>query len=290
MAFSRDVISSRNLVATLDGDNVVRIYELETLQKIATFSVETDFGGSRLALAPDGKMIAAGEYGTGRLTLHRSDGTKAWEREALDELQSVRFSLDSQTVYCSHHRGLVSAFDVNTGQLSRFGWFRKHLVGLKKLYESPHDDLSVHDRMERPLQFATSKLDPICDVDRKSFAVLDVAFAPEFVCVSESGAPISCYHANGTPVWEAHHSKGVHALRLAYDEERKLFLAITWPFETGGAQSLLTIQPTSGDIVDCFSFTTDYTHYFAGNGAYVVNVAGDVYSSVNLESVGRLEP
>ena len=289
MAFSREVISARNSVATIDGDNVVRVYEFPSLQKIAAFSVDTDFGGSRLALAPNGQLIAAGKYDTGHLSLHRLDGSKVWERHALDEIQTIRFSLDSETVFCSHHRHVVTALNVNDGKLSRFGWFRKHLVGLRRIYESPYDNLFVHDRMERPLRFATNALGRICDVDRKSFGVLDVTFAPEFVCISESTAPISCYHVNGTHVWELRHAKGVHALRLAYDEERNLFLAITWPYETGGAQKMLAIETTSGRVVQCLSFAKDYTHFFAANGAYLINVAGDVYSTNNLESVGRLE-
>ncbi|MEM9411030.1 MAG: hypothetical protein AAGA30_07950, partial [Planctomycetota bacterium] len=212
----QDVVSAANTtrIATCDRERMVRVFDLATNSQIGCFQSDTDFGGSRLAISPDGRFVACASYDNGTATVFDCTGKQLWRRDKLEDIETVQFSLNSEFLYCSHHRGLVSVFETASGERNRFTWFTKRVNGSYRLYESSFDDRFLNDRIESSLKLTTKSLKPIQTIRRKTFGVLDVTFAPEFVCISESVGPITCYHVDGAQVWEFSHDNGVHALDL----------------------------------------------------------------------------
>ena len=286
----RDIVSSSNSVATCDRDGTVRLFDLETLSQSACFETDADFGGSRLHISPNGSLVATASYNNARAAVYDSAGNALWHRGNLTDIQVVRFSPDSDILYCSYDRGTVSAFSAHDGEPNRFGWFKKTIGGCYRLYESPCDDRILHDRIERSFKLTTKNQKSVATLPRKTFGLLDVAFAPEFVCTSESTGPISCYHIDGESVWQIDHDDGTHALDLVYDKNRGMFLAITWPYEDGGAQYLLSIQPSTGEIVSSDLLPEDSSLFFAKNGTLLISSTGEVFETAGLNQIGAFSP
>ena len=129
----------RHLATSLNGDvlafgefkDSVHVFDLTTGNQISKFDTNLDFGGHRLAVSPNGLFCAIASYDDGSVTLTDIHGDRLWHREDVEEIQTVKFSLNGKSLFCSHHRGLISQFDVRTGEEIRFNWFEKHLHGAK---------------------------------------------------------------------------------------------------------------------------------------------------------------
>ena len=260
------------------------------MTQVASFVTDTDFGGSRLHISRNGRFVATASYNNASSTVFDSHGNELWHRENLIDIQVVRFSHDSELLYCSHDRGTVSAFNAHDGEPNRFGWFKKTIGGCWRLYESPYDDRMLHDRIESSLRLTTKNQKTVASLPRKTFGLLDAAFAPEFICISESTGPISCYHIHGKSVWQIDHDDGIHAIDLAYDTNQGMFLAITWPYEDGGDQCLLSIQPSTGKIISTELLPENSSVFFAKNGTLLISSAGTVFRTANLNQIGAFIP
>lgn len=288
----------RHLATTYDGtaiafaefNHVVHVFDLTTGARVSKFDANLDFGGSRLAIDPSGTFCAIASYNSSSVSLANVHGRQLWQRTDVDEVQKVRFSHDGNTLFCSHHRGIVSQFDVRTGEAIRFTWVKKDLHGVKDVIESPYDEHLVIDRMERDIRITNQRLKHIATVKRKTFAVLDYAFAPEFMCISESGGPVTCYHVEtGKEVWALSFPDGVHALDVGYNEESKNFLAISWPYEKGGPFTLLAIARHNGNIVIETRLPDAADFGFVNRGTQLVLTTGEIICTTKGEPLGALD-
>lgn len=288
----------RHVATTFDGNAIafgeferaVHVYDLTTDACVSKFGSNLDFGGRRLAIAPNGSICAIASYNDNSLTLIDLHGDHLWQRGDVDEVQRVRFSLDGNTLFCCHHRGIVSQFDVRSGETTRFNWFKKNLYGAEDVFESPYDKYMVVDRIEGDIQITNLRLKRIGTLKRKTFAVLDYAFAPEFICISESGGPMTCYHLQtGKEVWELRFPDGIHALDVGYNEETKHFSAVTWPYKNGGPFTLLAIARHNGDIVTETGLPDAADFGFVKRGTRLVLTTGAILSTATGEQLGALD-
>ncbi|GAA4447122.1 hypothetical protein GCM10023156_08800 [Novipirellula rosea] len=288
----------RHVATSFDGSavafgaskGVVHIFDLATGARVSRFDSDLDFGGSRLAIDPNGVFCAIASYNSNNLTLTDMQGEQLWQRTDVDEVQKVRFSLDGNTLLCSHHRGIISQLDVQTGETLRFNWFKKVLYGAKDLVESPYDEYLVIDSVERDIRITDRRLKHVATVKRKSFAVIDYAFSPEFMCISESGGPVTCYHVEtGKEVWELSFPDGVHALDVGYNEDSKHFLAISWPYEKGGPFTLLAIARHNGNIVTETRLPDAVDFGFVNRGTRLVLTTGEIICTTKGEHLGALD-
>lgn len=125
---------------------------------------------------------------------------------------------------------------------------------------------------------------------RKTFAVLDYAFAPDFMCISESGGPVTCYHLEtGNEVWELPFANGVHALALGYNEQAKHFSAISWPYENGGPFMLLSIGRHNGEILTDTRLPDAADFGFINRGTKRILTTGQIMSAATGEQLGALD-
>ncbi|WP_197172195.1 WD40 repeat domain-containing protein [Novipirellula aureliae] len=288
----------RHLATTYDGTTiafgefkrVVHIVDLTTGARVSKFDTDLDFGGSRLAIDPNGAFCAIASYDNNSVTLADVHGKQIWQRTDVDEVQKVRFSLDGDTLFCSHHRGIVSQFDVRTGETIRFTWLKKDLYGAKDVIESPYDERLVIDQIERDIRITNQRFKHVATVKRKTFAVLDYAFAPEFMCISESGGPVTCYHLeSGKEVWERPFMDGVHALDLRYNEDSKRFSAVTWPYENGGPFTLMSLGRHNGEIVTETLLPDAADFGFVNRGTRLILTTGQIVSATTGEQIGTLD-
>ncbi len=239
---------------------------------------------------PNGAYCAIGSYSNNSVTLTDIHGEQLWQRTDVNEVQNVRFSLDGETLFCSHHRGIVSQFDVRSGETLRFNWFKKDLYGAEHLVESPYDKYLVIDRIEGDIRITDQRLKQVAIVKRKTFAVLDYAFAPDFMCISESGGTVTCYHLEtGKEVWELPVGNGVHALELGYNEESEHFSAVTWPYKNGGPFMLLNIGRYNGKILSETRLPNATDFGFIDRGTRLILSTGQIMSASTGEQLEALD-
>ena len=287
----------RHLATTLDGNLIafgefkraVHIFDLTTGNRVSEIDTDLDFGGRRLAIDPNGEFCAVASYDKNSVSLYNVHGRHLWRRTDVDEVQSVRFALDGKSLFCSHHFGTVSQFDVSTGEKIRFTWTKKELYGVKNVYESSYDECLVIDQIENDIRITNFQLKHVATVKRKAFAILDCAFAPEFMCISESGGPVTCYHLeSGRQVWELPFGSGVHALHLSYNEESKHFSAIAWHYKNGGPHILLSITRHNGEIVTKTQLPDASKFGFISCGKRLLLTTGDIMSATTGDQIGVL--
>lgn len=110
------------LLASVGDDYVIRLWDTVTGQQVQAFSGHRYAVGS-LAYAPDGKMLATGEYGIVHLWEVRS-GKKLRQLEApgedvnkIRDVNAVAFSTDGKVLAAGSTDGFVRLWDPAAGKL-----------------------------------------------------------------------------------------------------------------------------------------------------------------------------
>lgn len=278
------------MVACGEYERIVHVFELATGKRIARFESDLDSGGSRLAIDPNGKYCAVGSYDHKSLTLTDLHGRMCWRRADLGRIDRVAFTHDGDLVLCSYSHGVVCQFDVRTGEMVRFTNSKRELLGATWVLRSPHDDFFVIDQVKHEILVADHCLKRVAILKRKTFGMIGNAFAPEFLCISESGGPVTCYHLpSGREVWELRFEEGVHAVGLEYNEESRHFSAVTWPYVKGGPHVLLAIGECDGRVLMSTRLPDSACFGFVGRGTKLILGDGQIYSTAAGECIGALE-
>jgi hypothetical protein len=80
-------------------------------------------------------------------------------------------------------------------------------------------------------------------VPRLTFAILDAAFGPQSVAISESGGPVRCIDAaTGKEMWRHTPARHVHFLSLWYREIDRDFYGVQRDFQKGSFRFLVRLQ------------------------------------------------
>lgn len=288
----RQIATTRNgpIVAFGEYERIVHVFDLTTGKRIAKFESHLDSGGSRLAIDPNGKWCAVGSYDNQSVTLTDLYGGVRWRRTDLGRIDRVTFTHKGDSLLCCYNRGVVCQFDVRTGETVRFTWSKRELLGATMVLQSPHDDFSVVDQIEREILVTDHRLKRVAILKRKTFGMIANAFAPEFLCISESGGPVTCYHLpSGREVWELRFEEGVHAIGLEYNEESRHFSAVTWPYVKGGPEVLLTISACDGGVLKSTRLPDSSCFGFAGRGTKLILGDGQIYCTTAGECFGALD-
>ncbi|MEM8666800.1 MAG: hypothetical protein AAGG48_04755 [Planctomycetota bacterium] len=276
------------MVAFSEFKKTIHVVDLASGSHVASFDLELDSGGSRLAIDPANSSCAAASFRNGSVTLADLSGSVRWKRENLDGIQRVQFSNDGTRLYCVHNR-VLSQLDVRTGRQVPFNMSEERCAGTRQLRESPFGERLVLDRYDADIQVTTKSLKNVCQLRRKSFAVLDFAFTPDRLAITESGGPISCYDlATTRELWTLSFPAGIHAIDLDYNEDANCFVAVSWPFEKGGKYRLLAITSDTGEIVRETVLRDGVDFGFANRGSRLITTTGRVFNSSSGEQSGSL--
>jgi len=85
-------------------------------------------------------------------------------------------------------------------------------------------------------------------IPRLTFAILDAAFGPRSLTISESGGPVRCIDSTtGHELWRHSPGNHVHFLRLWYCNTDESFYGVQWEFQKGSFRSFVKLNAATGE-------------------------------------------
>jgi hypothetical protein len=251
----------RQLAATYDGPRIaaaefectVQIWDLRTRKRFSVFETLLDFGGTRLAISPRGDTCAAAAYRPGGLACYATDsGDVVYARNDLKKLQRLVYSPDGKLLYCGGAEGPLRILDAATGtDLARYR-------STDKVFCSSHQPIELLTKRRRPLELRRVGGKRIATIARMGFAVHDIAFGTDRVCVSEAGggnpfrsdnAPplLRCLDTrSGSELWRYAPRQDCNIPCLAYAPKAMAFFGVEYQFKAGGDKRLLRFELALG--------------------------------------------
>jgi hypothetical protein len=230
-------------VAAAEFECTVYILDLKARKRVSAFESAFDAGGSRIAMNPRGDMCAVASYRLGGLACYDADsGEVICIRDDLVKLLGIVYSPEGQRLYCGAERGPLRVFDAETGaDLERS-------PATERVFCSPYRPIEIlRKRKHGPLEIRAIGGKRIATAARETFALLDVAFGLDRLCLSESGGPVRCLATeSGAELWRYVPRPGRHVLKLAHASKARAFLGVEWPYQNGGAKRLLRFDAESG--------------------------------------------
>jgi hypothetical protein len=165
------------------------------------------------------------------------------------------------------------------------------LEGVDDALESVYNDVIIIDGKDRgDFILVDPEFKKIASIRRTAFAPIDFAFAPQRICITESGGLIRCYDVtSGQQQWAYNPGNGIHALQLAYNESHQRFAAITWPYKSGGDHQLITLCPDDGEVVPLATISNAVEFAFCCMGSKLISSDGKLRDSATGEVQGLLD-
>ena len=230
-------------VAAAMFEHVVQIWDVETGVIVNEFETVFSFGGPRLTLDPLGERCIAAAWKAGKrggvACYETNTGKLIWHRQDLRQTQRVRFSPGGEAAWCVPQSGPTKLLDAVNGKTL------DALTGLRDIFDSEYSaDLLL---VKRKRDYILRK-EKTLQIPRLTFAVLDVAFGPHSLAVSESGGPVRCIDSStGSELWRQSPGKQIHFLRLWYRRIDGNFYGELWEFRTGSFRSIVRFDASSGE-------------------------------------------
>lgn len=199
-------------------ENDVEVWDIESQQRISRFHTILD--DSRLDLAYDQQSCVAGNYRDGVALYNIGSSLEVWRRPDLRGVQFLRFSKDGQSVFCGFERGPGQVLSAEHGRTTRL-W-----RGVRQLFESPYDERVLLYRGTQGCALADSQNTHDIKLPRlKPSPLLDVAFSPSDVCLSEYPA-VRCFSLSGVEIWRTNLSPDEHMTGLSYQHRLGAYFGV----------------------------------------------------------------
>jgi hypothetical protein len=124
---------------------------------------------------------------------------------------------------------------------------------------------------------------------RLSLSMLDAAFSPNAVCITEAAGVVRCIDLElGLERWRYEPPKSYHLIFLSYNHVDGCFYGTQWMYEQGGPYKLIRLSEGAGASTEvcCLNAYPDCCCF--GDGV-VVTSAGDVVSLETGNAIRQLE-
>ena len=239
LAVSRDATK----VAAAFHEETVQIWDLTTRERIKEFETVFHFGGNRLTLDAAGQKCVAAAWNKGKrggVACYEADtGKLIWHRQDLRHTQRVRFSPTRGGVWCVPESGRTRLLGSDDGSDV------DSIVGLTNLFDSEYSADLLLEKRKRDYTLAHGK--PTI-IPRLSFAILDAAFGPQSLVISESRGPVRCIDSfTGIELWRFTPEKDSHFLVLWFRNTDGNFYGVLWNYQQGSFRHLVRLAAANGD-------------------------------------------
>ncbi|MGH2608712.1 MAG: hypothetical protein ACRDHF_06435 [Tepidiformaceae bacterium] len=262
----------------LEGE--VGVFDLRSGNLLSRYRTGLDWGGRRLAMSGDGSTVVAAAYSRYGVSAHDAlTGRVVWARKDLKHAQTLRNSADGGSLFVRADRFTI--VDLMSGKET------DRLPAIDAIWESPDGEYRIVETMRRLLRI--SRYGVPVGVVRAEYNLLDCAFGPGFVVVSESGGALRMISLPAADeVWRTFLPGPSHATRLCYEPSRGVVLANAWPYVHGGAGQLLSLDPADGRLLSAWA-GSHYDGVFALDGACLVLPDATLHNSSSGEFLRSLE-
>jgi hypothetical protein len=273
----RHVVSSstgnRVILAAFKHD--VEVWDLGARRMAGAFATGFDFGGRRLALSDTADLLVAGAYHRAGLTARATDtGEIRWSRRELRKVQVMSLSADGERLFCGREGSPCEVLSAATGVTL------ERMRGTKWVLESPWEAVSLLDQLRPLVQDAAGR--KRFHIARETFAMLDAAFAPGRLVLSESGGSVRCVSSiDGSELWRYRPHEGHHVLSLAYRPDDDRVIGLEWPYIHGGSSTMPSWHGTTGACTSRIDLGpgVSHAHGFCQRGESMVTPSRQVLST-----------
>lgn len=266
---------SGNILLAAEFEQKVYVWDVDTGNQILYFGTILDFGGSRLALSEQKNVCIAGSYRKKSVASYSLiDGSSIWEHKVKKGVQMIRISPCESKTYCCLDEGPCQVFDTNTGELL------EKINGVRDVAFDPYNNRTLFIKKKLELHDGQGK--NIQQISRETFAVLDIAFGPHHIAISESTGNVRFFPVDDlskNTVYKPPEKH--HVLKLSYSENTNNFLGVQWAYETGGNPSLIKLNALSGEAEEVTTLIDAGKTVFCKLGTYLITSAGNMVQTTS---------
>lgn len=185
----RELAASRvsTRIAAAFFEHTVQVWDVGAGERLAEFETIFSFGGCRVTMAPSGELCVAAGWTRGSrggvACYKAASGTLQWHRTDLRQTQRVHFSPSGTTIWHVPETGPATRLDALTGDTL------DNITGLRDIYESAYCDGLLLEKRKSDYVLRVHK---DLRIPRLAPSILDVAFSPDALCISEMGGVVRC--------------------------------------------------------------------------------------------------
>lgn len=286
----RSLASGREsrIIAAAFVEKTVQIWDLDSCRQISQFNTVYDFGGEigRLTISPTGNRCVCAASTGGRKggvgCYEAATGQVAWHRPELKQTQWVSYSPSGDFVWWMPETGSTRQLNSGNGDPDRL------LRDTAQVFEDRYSNalFIVPRNRAKSYLFGESNEHRI---RRVGFAVLDVAFAPDCLCVTEATGPTRCFaSSDGVELWRYVPPHQAHIMQLQFVEALHAFFGILYRFDVG-IRSLIRLDPTCGNCTFVCDLHGSWAFCFCEMLSVLVTSAGSVICIHDGREMGRLD-
>ncbi len=262
----------------------VQIWNFATAELVCELDTVFGFGGHRLAVSPTGEACVAASFRAGRtggvVCYDATSGRSVWHRADLRRVQGVHFSTAGDAIWCRVEGRSVQKLDFHTGVT--LDSFRT----ISDVFDSPfttHMLQVPHVRHGYFVVAGSTKL----HMPQLSCGILDVAFSPDALCLSEANGPVRCVDlGTAKERWRYLPPSGSHILGLSYQADHS-FYGVEWAYERGGPVLLLQFSESEGTVRNVCNLNSFADAFGFGQGEILLS-SGDVVSLLTGSIIRQL--
>jgi len=260
----------------------VQIWNWDTGERTREFDTVTD-GHPHLLVSPFGDYVIAANWRKGKqggvACYGTKTGEKVWHRTDLRRIGRMRFASDGASIWCGIAGRSLQQLDAQTGKTVAV------MRAVEEVLDSPYSDHRLEICRQQILIAGMSKI----VVPRLSFALLDAAFSPSALCLTEAAGIVRCVDLDlGMERWQYVPPSGQHLIFLSYNSTDHCFYGTRWSYETGGPNILIRLSETTGTSTEVCHLNA-YPDCCCFAEGVVVTSAGDVVSLQNGNTIRRLD-
>jgi hypothetical protein len=207
-------------------------------------------------------------------------GRALWTRKGIPYPASLRFSNHGDCVSWKLDNRQAQLADALTGQIVETYQDRK------QQFDGPNGHALIVPLSGAKYLIGGPKY---TSIPRLTFAILDVAFGTDTLCVTESGGPVRCVDGtSGIEKWRYEPPEGSHVLKLYFDDIAECCYGVLWHYEKGQFRHLIRLNAKTGRATHLRDLTS-FAEAFAPATRQLVTSAGELIDLSNGQLVGKLE-
>jgi len=274
------------LLSAAFDEAIVQIWDLARQTQIGEFRTQFAFGGCNLAFEPKGTYVVAGNSAkNGTIAAYEVlSGKEAWKRNGIRYPTHLRFGPSGHQISCTIDNRVVELLDTKTGSTNRV------LKGVRRYFEGQSGQTLAVPSSSSAYLLRTGATAPVAEfqIERLTFAVLDAAFGPDCLYLTESTGPLRCIDcATGSERWRFNPPAGSHVLRLHYNADDQMTYGVLWHYEKGAFRYLVRFDPRTGEM-EHISALSSWEEEFIASDHRLVTSSGEIVDLRSGDIVGSL--
>ena len=268
-------------------EKTVLVWNAKTGEKLAELDTVLDFGGERLSVASSKDTFVAGAYTRHGVACYRLNGETLWHRKDLKGVQTIRISPQDKSVFCGFSDKPGHILDFETGETI------ERLRGVRAITYDNYEHCYVLDTdtqkndVNKRLEVVDVTGHSIMDIKRETFAVMDFAFSPTHIAITECGGPVRFIPRKEPDkvVWYRP-PKGKHVLRLAYSPKWELFFGVQYDYIENNynkptPSELLRFDLSLTEPTIITEFFEGWVYRFSDFGEHIITSEGLYINTLN---------